>query len=227
MVTDDENVAKKLTFLLAGDDKCQATYDVYEDGSVEQSEYQDETEGVFIAQIDMHEYEYGSKSFPDFSIDVDGAYFYGARNEEDLKKCLGTIVSCDLSCVVIALNVGLWRTKTARRILLDYPFVPFDARNIAADGEDIDRMIGALLKDNKELINEYLEVDVDLDQDRIDITKELLELGTSICGNDLTAENLIDIVEFRIREMIMVEYGAGELMALMGESSGSKGWRHG
>ncbi|MCR4605839.1 MAG: hypothetical protein K5639_07575 [Eubacterium sp.] len=203
MVTDDINVATKLAFLFAGDDKVH-----------------DESDGVFIARFDLHEYEYGKKEFPEFSYELDGAIFYGAENEDDIKKCLNTIMSCDLPYVALIVDEDMWATQTVSRMLFDYPFVMVDARGLTPDHAEYMDMLNAILDDNSDIIKASLHIDISQNEEKQKLANRLWKLIYSIKGDSLRAEDLLDVTEYYIREQIMSNDSVadGDLLDIMGDA---------
>ena len=195
LVTDDLNVARKMSFLLAGDDKNDYVLNE-EEGDEPRLRYtRHESEGVLLAEINMNEYEPTGPDFPESDYELDGAVFYGARNEADLKKCLNMILSCNLRYVAVIMDEDLWVSDTARRLILDYPFSHLDVRYLTPADEEYQDMLRDLIDDNSEYFGQQYE-----NEDEI---SDLYDEIRRSCGDEFKEEDLINMTESMIREDIL------------------------
>ena len=189
MVTDSVNTAFKMSFLLAGDDKnLYVDKSQFADGEEGYAELSNERDGVLIARYNMHDNLFENGSFPEFSVDLDGAFFYGAENEEDIIKNLNTILSCDLPFVSVAIDENLWHSDTISSLLFDYPFVYLDVRELGTTEGELKKILEILLESN------------DLNEMSVD---ELFDTVKKVRKDSLTEEDIISIIEYRIRENIL------------------------
>ena len=138
-----------MAYLLAGYDKWHLVRD--ENGRLLQDEngrlaYEGthESEGVYMAEINLSEYGRAGREFPGSEYKLDGAIFYG-ENEKDLKDNLNALKSCDLRFVALIISDTLWNTDTVRRLVLDNEFPYLDVRYREPDDEyyiDLLRILG-------------------------------------------------------------------------------------
>ncbi len=139
LISNEKNTARNMAYLLAGYDKWRLVRD--ENGRLLQDEngrlaYEGthESEGVYMAEINLSEYGRAGREFPGSEYKLDGAIFYG-ENEKDIKDNLNALKSCDLRFVALIISDNLWNTDTVRRLVLDNEFPYLDVRGHELDDD--------------------------------------------------------------------------------------------
>lgn len=218
ILTDNLNAAKKTSYLFAGDVKN--SYFVGDDGTVYT------TEGhVIMAEINMHEPALHGVTFPEFSCELDGAIFYGAETEDDIKASLNMILTCDLPFAAVIIDDKLLKTQSVRKLIYDYWFNYLDVRGLGVTFDEAQKLFVGLLEDNlrhdendKENDNrefEFVGLDMDVESvcdGNVITEKEALVRMNAVFegrGSDFREEDLIrtleliisdEIKEYRVRE---------------------------
>ena len=215
LVTDDFNTARKMAYLLAGYDKYHFTGEQNEDGSLIY-EGVHESNGVYMAEINLSEYDRRGRDFPQTDYELDGAIFYGAKNEEDIRRNLNALKSCDLPFVSLIIDEDLWKTNTVKRLVLDYSFAFFDARYCEPGEKYYIDLLRAMGEDNEsdpdlqKILYPHGKTDESL--------KELYERIRLIRGTDFRDDDLIRLVEcWKFERLMDDRIGTVDLMYLWEE----------
>lgn len=205
LVTDDNNTARKMAYLLAGDDKYRFTGETDDEGKL-LYEGTHESEGVYMAEINLSEYERAGRSFPGSDYDLDGAIFYG-NQQTDISNNLNALKSCSLSFVALIISESLWDSDIVRRLVMDYDFLFLDARNCEPDDEYYIWLLSLLGEDNDSgsdadvILQEILYPNGKSDE----ALKELYNRIRRIRGTDFRDEDLIHLPESWLRERLLEE----------------------
>ena len=141
IVTDNLNVAKKTSYLFAGDVKGGWYKD--ESGNTLNDEA-----NVVMAEIDMHRPAFHERVFPGFSYDVDGAIFYGAESEEDFLSCFDVILSCEAHFIAVVISEEMAKTESVRKLIFDYQFDYLDLHGLAVTKDEAEKLARMVLQDN-------------------------------------------------------------------------------
>ncbi len=141
IVADNLNVAKKTSFLFAGDVK--GGWYKTESGDVLNDEA-----NVVMAEINMHRPAFHERVFPGFSYDIDGAIFYGAESEDDLKSCFDSILTCETHFISVVINEEMAKTESVRKLIFDYQFDYLDLRNLKVTEDEAEKLAKTILQDN-------------------------------------------------------------------------------
>ena len=141
IVADNLNVAKKTSYLFAGDIK--GGWYKTESGDVLNDEA-----NVVMAEINMHRQAFHERVFPGFSYDIDGAVFYGAESEEDLKSCFDSILTCETHFISVVINEEMAKTESVRKLIFDYQFDYLDLRNLKVTEDEAEKLAKTILQDN-------------------------------------------------------------------------------
>ncbi len=187
ILTDNLNAAKKTSYLFAGDVKN--SYFVGNDGTVYT------TEGhVTMAEINMHEPALHGVTFPEFSCEPDGALFYGAETEDDIKASLNMILTCDLPFAAVIIDDKLLKTQTVRKLIYDYWFNYLDVRGLGVTFDEAKKLFISLLEDNLDVKIEDTDKEKNKENDNREFEFVGLDMDVeSVCdGNGIIEKEALD-----------------------------------
>ncbi len=197
MISDSLNSARKTSYLLAGDIKN----DYYEDEEGNLTYTKSELDGVVLAEVNLASYcDSGYRALP---MDVDGVIFYGAASEEDIRKNIEFILSCDQPYVAVVVDEKLMNTDTVRRMVFDNWFGIYECLGSEADESEVVRLFKLFIEDNQEKdgINDKISIPVDEDESLFDErVRKLYRRIKDIRREEFREEDLI-----RMADLITME----------------------
>lgn len=212
IVTDDLNAARKTSYLFAGDVKNDYVdpdssevgdeevsaddYDENEDDDDILYFNKSEVEGVYMAEIDLHTFPKDIGPNPGFTMELDGAFFYGAESEQDIADNLNTILTCDLPYAAVVVGEEMLKTDAVRNLLFDYWFSMYDCRGAGLDRADLIKLITCFVEENDNIVAFH-----DFSSEKI------ADMILGLRGRSVREEDILRIADMAQFHSVQEEYG--------------------